>query len=86
AFLLKYKQLLIQRQQSVVQNQKEEIDHFLKATANKASAKFKCALLKHKHAVELEKFRNEMQREISQRRESFRRDFEIQKWTAIQTK
>ncbi|CAG5125921.1 unnamed protein product, partial [Candidula unifasciata] len=88
AFLLKYKQLLIQRQQSVIQNQKEEIDHFLKATANKASAKFKCALLKHKHAVELEKFRKKKKKKKKQtkNRESFRRDFEIQKWKAIQTK
>lgn len=55
--MAKLEQRLIQRQQTMIQKQKDEIDHFLNATANKTSAKFKCAILKHKHVVEMEKFR-----------------------------
>ncbi|XP_005098587.1 myosin-9 isoform X2 [Aplysia californica] len=80
----KLQERLMQREKSMVERQDNEMRSILQKATNKASAKIRRMLLMHKHIVEMEKFKNKLDREINQSLENTKRDFDIQKQKIVQ--
>ncbi|RUS90472.1 hypothetical protein EGW08_001740, partial [Elysia chlorotica] len=75
----KLQERLAQRENSMLQRQESEMRMLMESTNNKTSANIRRVILIHKQMVQMEKFRNKMEREISQTLEDTKRDFEMQK-------
>ncbi|KAI8789816.1 trichohyalin, partial [Biomphalaria glabrata] len=80
----KLQERLQQREELLVKKQEEEIKMLLEQSSNKYAAKIKRALIIHKNLVEMEKFKNKLQREINQTLEDRKRDFNLQQQKMIQ--
>ncbi|GFS14925.1 limbin, partial [Elysia marginata] len=75
----KLQERLAQRENTMLQRQENEMRILMESSNNKTSANIRRVILIHKQMVQMEKFRNKMEREISQTLENTKRDFEIQK-------
>ncbi|XP_061180109.1 trichohyalin-like [Saccostrea echinata] len=73
------KERIEQTEEIMMRAHKREIDELLSTAKNKTALKIKRALLAHKHTMEMEKFRNNLDRQIAQTLEEVRRQFEIRK-------
>ncbi|XP_059163330.1 trichohyalin-like [Physella acuta] len=75
---------LLQRENTMVLKQEEEMKMLIQQSTNKTSAKIRRALLNHKHIVAMEKFKNKLQREINQTMEDTKRELQLQKHKMLQ--
>ncbi|XP_038070611.1 uncharacterized protein LOC119739670 [Patiria miniata] len=75
---------LADREQLFVSKQEEEIQHLAENVKNKTSARLKRVALKHKHLMEMEEFRRNLEIEVNQALEDLRRKFEVERLKQMQ--
>ncbi|XP_041369582.1 limbin-like [Gigantopelta aegis] len=75
---------LKQREVSLITKQEREMQEVIGASTNKTAAKIRKTMLMHKHMIEMEQFRNQSDREVSQFLEDMRRQYEVNKLKKIQ--
>ncbi|XP_071089451.1 limbin-like [Haliotis cracherodii] len=80
----KLQERLMQREQSLLQKQELEMVEIMQASGSKTASKIRRALLMHQQMLQLEQFRNQMERETTQVLEDIRRQFEVNKQKAMQ--
>ncbi|KAL8610097.1 hypothetical protein ACOMHN_024563 [Nucella lapillus] len=80
----KLQERMKQREQLMVARQEVEMRGVMEAPGSKFGAKVRRAMLVHKHVVEMEKFKNRMDREISQSLADTQRQFELLKLRKLQ--
>ncbi|KAH9510198.1 hypothetical protein Btru_043739 [Bulinus truncatus] len=80
----KLQERLQHRETLMIKRQEEEMKMLLEQATNKTAAKIRRALITHKQLVEMEKFKNKLQREITQTLEDRKQDFILQKQKIIQ--
>ncbi|XP_056006535.1 trichohyalin-like isoform X2 [Ostrea edulis] len=73
------KEKIEQKEEIMNRAHKREIEELLSKSKNKTALKIKQALLAHKHLIEMEKFRNNLDRQIAQTLEDVKQQFEIRK-------
>ncbi|KAK7110982.1 hypothetical protein V1264_014771 [Littorina saxatilis] len=80
----KLEERLEQRQQQILAKQDTEMQSVMQTAGNKFSIKVRRVMLSHKHMVEMEKFKNRMDREITQSLADIKRQFEVTKMQRLQ--
>ncbi|XP_052705818.1 limbin-like isoform X1 [Crassostrea angulata] len=73
------KEKIEQKEEIMSRAHKREIEALLATSKNKTALKMKQALLAHKHMMEMEKFRNNLDRQIAQTLEDVRLQFEMRR-------
>ncbi|KAK7484926.1 hypothetical protein BaRGS_00023846 [Batillaria attramentaria] len=80
----KLQERMQQRERLILARQESEMRALMEGSGNKMASKVRRVMLVHKHMVEMEKFRNRMDREINQSMADTRRQFEILKLQKLQ--
>ncbi|XP_076436466.1 limbin-like [Babylonia areolata] len=80
----KLQERMQQREKLMLARHEAEMRSAIEAPGSKFGAKVRRAMLVHKHMVEMEKFRNRMDREISQSLAETKRQFEVLKLQKLQ--
>ncbi|KAK6186320.1 hypothetical protein SNE40_008379 [Patella caerulea] len=72
------------REDALIKQQETEMQSTTSLSGSKMAAKLKKMMLMHKQMIELERFRNQMEREMSQTLEDTRRQYQVQKMATLQ--
>ncbi|XP_078310950.1 uncharacterized protein LOC111136197 isoform X3 [Crassostrea virginica] len=78
------KEKIEQKEEIMSRAHKREIEELLSTSKNKTAQKIKQTLLAHKHMMEMEKFRNNLDRQIAQTLEDVRLQFELRRAREMQ--
>ncbi|XP_046570165.1 LOW QUALITY PROTEIN: limbin-like [Haliotis rubra] len=84
AMQAKLQERLMQKEQSLLQKQEQEMEQIMQTARSKTASKISRALLMHKQMLQMEQFRNQMERETTQVLEDIRRQYEVNKQKALQ--
>ncbi|CAH1782700.1 unnamed protein product [Owenia fusiformis] len=75
---------LMSREATMVQTQERELSNLLDSCRSKSAARIKRAMLVHKHTLQMEQFRNRMEKELSQTVEDMRRQNKARRLQVMQ--